>query len=496
MCGIAGAVGQRSRHDLERAVRGITAALGHRGPDGYGHYAESFDAGRGGVALGHTRLAIIDPAAGNQPMHSPCGRLHLAFNGEIYNYRQLRRELERAGHAFRTHSDTEVLLYALLHWGADALGRLRGMFALAAWDSVQQTLLLARDRYGEKPLLYASVGGVLVFASELRALCRWPGFEARLDAEALPLFLLFRYAPAPLTLIDGVRKLMPGCFAIWRNGQLTQVRYYTPPDARASDREPPVPAGGPQQAAATFLAALDDSVASMMASDVAFGAFLSGGIDSSAIVALMTRHSAAPVQTFSVGFEEAGYSELAHAERVATHFRTDHHALIVRNDQVEALLADAVPARDAPVSEPADLPLLALARAARRSVKMVLTGEGSDEVLGGYPKHLLEGRIAAIQAIPAPLRRALLGPLLAALPFAARASPPRHWAPNASTRAWRAGSAPCRTSRSKRWSAGRRRSTAAPIRSSRRSPPRRCAVRCSSIRRAGCPTTCSSAATA
>jgi len=424
MCGIAGAVGAVPRAEMASRVEALARALAHRGPDGRGLHSEALGSAES-VALGHVRLAIIDPAGGEQPMHSECGRLHLVYNGELYNFEALREELRAAGHRFRTQSDTEVLLIAYRHWGIECLHRLRGMYAFAIWDDELRRLFVARDRFGEKPLLYANLGGAFVFASELRAFLQWPGFAPAIDEEALPLYLQFRYAPAPLTLLRGVRKLRPGCYGLWRDHGFTEHRYYTPPDARPiPPRDASIGDAGKPDASQTipqeFLQCLDGSVASMMRSDVPYGAFLSGGIDSSAIVSLMARHSSQPINTFSVGFEDARFSELAHADRVARAFGTRHQAITIRNADVADLLVGAVAHRDGPLSEPADLPLLVLARLASRSVKMILSGEGSDEALGGYPKHVVEGRMDTFQRIPAWLRNAVMRPVIAALPFEAR----------------------------------------------------------------------------
>lgn len=415
MCGIAGFIGACDDQAGQARLDAFSRALRHRGPDGSGRFTAVIDHGRARVGLAHTRLAIIDPAGGAQPMLSRDGRLALVFNGEIYNFRELRAELSQLGQVFHTSCDSEVVLCAYAAWGERFVDRLRGMFALAVWDSHAETLLLARDRFGEKPLFYGWVAGCFVFASEAGAITSLPGFSARLDDEALPLFLQYRYTPAPLTLLDGVRKLMPGCIARVTTAGVEESRYYRPPDARAT-----VDGAVPGDVAATFRNQLDEAVGAMMVSDVPFGAFLSGGIDSSAIVALMARRSSQPIRTFAVGFEESGYSELDAAQTVARHCRTEHHALTLRTQDVCDLLVDAARWRDAPVAEPADLPMLLLAREASRSVKMVLTGEGSDESLGGYPKHLLELGVGPYQSIPAALRQRLLEPGIAVLPYGAR----------------------------------------------------------------------------
>lgn len=413
MCGIAGFVGQPLA-DAQDRLRALGDALAHRGPDGEGFLLRSF--GTQQVGLAHRRLAIIDLATGQQPISNETGRVHVVFNGEIYNYRTLRIELERAGHVFRTASDTEVIVHAYEEYGAECVSYFRGMFAFAIWDEDREQLLLARDRFGEKPLFLLQQGESLVFASEMSALLAWPAVERRLDVRQLPGFLQYRYVPGPNTLIEGITKLLPGCVAVWRHGTLTQQRYYSPPDGVPLTR--PVRGLDP---VLSFRQLLEESVALMMVSDVPYGAFLSGGLDSSAIVALMSRQSRVAVRTYSVGFEESGFSELSFAGEVAAAFSTEHHELTITQRAVADLLPQAARLRDAPLAEPADIPIYLLAREARRTVKMVLTGEGSDEALGGYPKHAFERLSEGSRVrLPGFLRRSLVQPIAAALPYSAR----------------------------------------------------------------------------
>jgi asparagine synthase (glutamine-hydrolysing) len=341
--------------------------------------------------------------------------LALTFNGEIYNFRELRDELAGHGYPFTRDSDTEVLLRAYQHWGSGVVRRLRGMFAFAIWDARNDRLFLARDRFGEKPLYLRQNGRALYFASEIKALLRVPGVDAAVDLEAVWDYLAYRYVPGPKTLFSGIRKLMPGTIATWEGGRWKEERYWTAPDRSAREDEEP-----PQRDLATaFLARLDEAVELQMVSDVPFGAFLSGGLDSSTIVALMSRHNST-VRTFSVGFGNDGYSELAYASEVARHFATRHHEMVVKHDDIVERLPLLVAYRDAPVSEPSDVPIYLLAREAARSVKMVLTGEGSDEILGGYPKHVAERLAGGYQLLPACLRRRFIAPLIHALPYGFR----------------------------------------------------------------------------
>jgi asparagine synthase (glutamine-hydrolysing) len=412
MCGIAGYLSTRARDDLSQALRGMTAAISHRGPDDVGYFESATADGGLRVGLGHRRLSIIDLSTGHQPLGNADGSVQIVFNGEIYNFEALRAELSAHGHVFRTRSDTEVIVHAYERWGTDCVSRLRGMFAFAIWDARLGRLFLARDRFGKKPLFVYSRDGVLLFASEIKSLLQFPGVTARVNHSALWDYFRYRYVPGPATLFTGVRKLMPGSWMLCDANGTTESIYYLPPDglrlqasARSAD-----PVGG-------FLELLEESVRIRMISDVPFGAFLSGGIDSSAVVGLMARHSSLPVKTFSVGFAEGAYSELAHARTIAELFRTEHHELVVSQTHLLEHLPALTRFRDAPVAEPSDIPIFLLASEARRTVKMVLTGEGSDEMLGGYPKHVYESCVAAYQWLPLGLRRALIEPAARALPY-------------------------------------------------------------------------------
>ena len=412
MCGIAGYFSTSAREDLSPALQRMTAAIAHRGPDDVGYFESATADGRARVGLGHRRLSIIDLSTGHQPLGSSDGALQIVYNGEIYNFEALRAELSACGHRFHTSSDTEVVVHAYEQWGTDCVARLRGMFAFAIWDARRERLFLARDRFGKKPLFLYSRNGTLLFASEIKALLQFPGVVPRVNHAALWDYFRYRYVPAPATLFTDVRKLMPGSWMLCDAAGTSESRFYLPPDGACL--------GEPLQCAdpvGSFLELLEESVRIRMMSDVPFGAFLSGGIDSSAIVGLMARHSSHAVKTFSVGFDESAYSELRHARTIAELFGTEHHELVVS----QAHLLEHLPAltrfRDAPVAEPSDIPIYLLAREARRTVKMVLTGEGSDEVLGGYPKHVYEHYAAPYQRLPRWLRRDLIEPAIQALPY-------------------------------------------------------------------------------
>lgn len=404
MCGIAGFIAGAGRPEAdETALRQMAAAIAHRGPDDDGYFQTVTRDGSRRVCLAHKRLSIIDVGGGHQPMQDETGDLCLVFNGEIYNFESLRTELSGMGFRFRTKSDTEVILRAYAAWGKHCVQHFRGMFAFAIWDKTRQELFLARDHYGKKPLFLLESEGLLLFGSEPGAILAFPGRHAEVDHSALLDFFNYRYVPGPATLFKGIRTLEPGCTAIWRDGILNKSRYYLPPDGMA--RSPEAFIGNP---VATFLDKLDESVRLRMVSDVPFGAFLSGGLDSSAVVALMSRHSNLPINTFSVGFGHGERDELPHARVVAKAFRTNHHELNIRVRDITDNLADVVRYRGFPASEPADVPIYLMAKEAGRSVKMVLTGEGSDEVLAGYPKHAFERWSAWYQAMPGWFRHGLL----------------------------------------------------------------------------------------
>jgi asparagine synthase (glutamine-hydrolysing) len=411
MCGIAGWVARPESMLTVETLESMLQAIAHRGPDDQGMCCFRCAGTGHHVFLGHRRLAIIDPEGAHQPMCDAAAGLALTFNGEIYNFRELRAELTELGYRFTRDSDTEVLLRAYQHWEGEVVQHLRGMFAFAIWDARNERLFLARDRFGEKPLYLYENGSDLYFASEIKALLRVPGVASRVNLEAVWDYLAYRYVPGPKTLFTGIRKLMPGTTATWERGTLREERYWSAPDRSSRDAQQPQ-----RDAVAAFLCRLDEAVELQMVSDVPFGAFLSGGLDSSTIVALMSRHSS-QVKTFSVGFGEDSYSELGYAAEVAAHFGTRHHEIVVEHRDMIERLPQLVAYRDAPVSEPSDIPIHMLACEAARSVKMVLTGEGSDEILGGYPKHIAERFAQGYQLLPGYLRRHLIEPLAHALPY-------------------------------------------------------------------------------
>jgi asparagine synthase (glutamine-hydrolysing) len=373
MCGIAGRVSLRREVD-PGALGRAAALLRHRGPDGSGDFVKD------GVALVHTRLAIVDLAGGAQPMTNEDGRVVVVCNGEIYNHADLRAELEPRGHVFRTRCDTEAIVHGYEVWQAELPQRLRGMFALAVWDQERRRLLLARDRLGIKPIYYAELrGGDVVFASDLRALFAWPDVPRDLDEQAIQEYLALRYVPAPRTALGAVRKLPPGCCLFWQDGRVEIQPYWDLPTAAPPPRRIPTLV----EAAMELRRRIDESVRLRLMADVPLGVFLSGGVDSSVVTAAMARQVVQKVQSFAVGF--AGpESELAWARLAAHAIGTEHHELIVGPGDVTDELSHLVRRLDEPVADTAAVPLYFLARLARRHVKVILSGEGGDEAFAGY----------------------------------------------------------------------------------------------------------------
>ncbi len=394
----------------------MTAALRHRGPDDDGLWSDA----EAGIGLGHRRLAILDlSAAGRQPMLSADGRWVLSFNGEIYTHLEVRRELEQAAAIrWRGHSDTETLIEAVARWGLEgALGRCAGMFALALWDRRERRLQLARDRFGEKPLYYARLGGDFVFASELGALRLHPRFAAAIDRRALGLFAARGYVPAPLTIYEGVAKLEPAAILTVAAGAEPRIEaYWSYREVVAAGLRAPI--RDRRAAREAVESALAGAVREQAVADVPVGAFLSGGIDSSTIVALHRRSGAAPLRTFSIGFDEAGFDESRHAEAVAHQFGTAHETRRIDAAAARALIPALAAMNGEPFADPAQLPTILLAKLARESVTVALTGDGGDELFGGYPRHRAAARLWRL-ARGAPHKRALSA-LLRRLPLGAR----------------------------------------------------------------------------
>jgi len=368
----------------------MSATLVHRGPDSAGEFCD------GTAALAARRLSIIDLETGDQPIANEDGTLHVVQNGELYNYRALRRELERAGHRFRTHGDTEVLLHLYEHHGDAFAERLRGMFALAIWDAPRRRLVLARDRFGIKPLYYRDTGRELEFASELRALPR-----GEIDLDAVEAFLAFNSIPAPLTIFRDVRKLPAGHLLLWEDGQVKLERFARPapvPAAELRDDEEP-------ELVEELRSRVRDSVRAHLVSDVPVGVLLSGGVDSALLAALAAEENSKPLRTFSIGFEERSFDELADARLVAERYGTLHRELVLRPDAALLLpaLADAF---DEPFADSSALPTYLVSQLAAEDVKVALSGEGGDELFGGYYTYaadLLAERVGGLARVARPL---------------------------------------------------------------------------------------------
>ncbi len=386
MCGIAGFVGETDQEVLEAMVRALT----HRGPDDHRLWVGP------GVGFGMRRLSIIDLAGGRQPMINEDGTLHVVFNGEIYNFRELRADLEKRDHLLRTQSDTEVLLHLYEEMGPNLVQRLRGMFAFAIWDAPRKSLLIARDRLGKKPLYYWHHDGLLLFASEIKALLCHPAVSRAVDWDAFQHYLAFGYTPADRSVFAGIAKLPPAHTATLRDGALTIQRYWSlPPGATLTP-----PLGGLPEVAARVRHELREAVRLRLESDVPLGMFLSGGIDSSAVVASMREVTSQRIATYSIGFGRTvpSFDELPFARMVARHFATDHHEEIL-----EPKVADLLPAIvhhfDEPFADSSAIPTFVVAQATARHVKVALSGIGGDEAFAGYPRYLgvrLSERYAAL----------------------------------------------------------------------------------------------------
>jgi asparagine synthase (glutamine-hydrolysing) len=419
MCGIAGlwTRGEAEPRRLHASTKAMTDTLAHRGPDASGVWTDA----AAGVGLGHRRLSILDLSpTGAQPMASPSGRFVVTYNGEIFNSPDLRRELEAAGARFRGTSDTEVMLAAFDLWGFEpGLQRLVGLFAFALWDRQQRELILVRDRLGKKPLFWSRQGGTILFGSELKALAIHPEFRRDLDRAALAAYLRYAYVPAPMTIFSGVEKVPPGAFVrLSANGRVERKTYW---DLRA------VAAAGlshPRRGAAAAIeeeahALLRDAVGQRMLSDVPLGAFLSGGIDSSLVVALMQAQSSRPVRTFSIGYAEASYDESGYARAVAKHLGTDHTEMIVTAADALAVVPKLADWYDEPFSDSSQIPTHLVSALARRKVTVALSGDGGDEIAAGYVRHYAVARWwPLLQGVPLGLRRAA-GALMRAVPVAA-----------------------------------------------------------------------------
>jgi asparagine synthase (glutamine-hydrolysing) len=396
MCGICGFYDYRTHKPANREVLGdMLRVLHHRGPDDFGVHCDK------DLALGMRRLSIIDLSGGKQPITNEDGTIVTVFNGEIYNYRPLRDELESRGHTLATESDTEVIVHLYEDFGEDCIHHLRGMFGLAVWDARQRRLFVARDRLGIKPVYFAQAGGTLIFASEIKAILQHPAVHVRLNVEALNNYLSLKYVPSPQTMFSGISSLPPGCSFTCDSNGLRARRYWDLSFANPRGRQL-----REEVYAEQLEALLRECVQQHLMSDVPFGAFLSGGVDSSSVVALMSQFLNEPVKTYSVGFEGDGetFSELPYARMVAKKFQTDHHEIIIRPSHLVELANKVVWHLDQPLAENATLANYLVAELAARDVKMVLTGEGGDELFAGYARYSGERFSPLFRAVPGPVK--------------------------------------------------------------------------------------------
>ena len=417
MCGIAGLVllspsdGARLPDDAAAHVRAMLDSMAYRGPDGQGIHCN------GPVCLGHRRLSIIDLAGGAQPMDN--GRHVLTFNGEIYNYRELRALLEEEGFRFRTASDTEVLLAAYARWGTDCLSRLDGMFAFALWDAPRRRLFCARDRFGKKPFFYAQTRDLFLFASELHALARVPSLCLTLSPDALPRFMAYDYVPTPETPYAEARSLPPAHALLLEGGEPRTACYWDLPMPDETDRR------SEDELCERLRALMYKAVERRMISDVPLGVFLSGGIDSSIVAGCMARQSSRPIETFSIGFREASYDESRFARIVAEKFGTTHHEQILAAGDCADILPDIISRMDVPLADPSAAPTWLLARLTRRHVTVALGGDGADELWAGYEHYIGFDLSERYNRLPVWLRHGVIEPLCRLLPTSAGYINPR-----------------------------------------------------------------------
>jgi len=410
MCGIAGFISKTNGRAEARGARldAMCRVITHRGPDEQGTAVE------GRAALGMRRLSIIDLKTGQQPIYNADRSKLIVFNGEIYNYRELKTELEARGHKFTTNSDTETILRAYDEYGADCVERLRGMFAFAIWDEREQRLFAARDRVGKKPFFYTvTPAGEFVFGSEMKVLLEHGGVSREIDAGALDAYLTFAYVPEELCIFKNVKKLEPGHYLTFKDGEVRTGRYW---DFDYS-REPL--AANEDEIAGELLARLRDAVDVRLMSEVPLGAFLSGGVDSSAVVGLMSQILDTPVKTFSIGFNEDSFDELKYARLAARHFKTDHHEFILTPDFVD-VVDELVRHFDEPFADSSALPTYMVSKLAREHVTVVLSGDGGDELFAGYTRYATDRSRSGLGRLPRGVRHNLIRPLSQALPHGAR----------------------------------------------------------------------------
>ncbi len=418
MCGICGKLTLERNRVSEDLLRRMSAALAHRGPDDEDLYLYQDKSGSKqsvSIGLAHRRLSIIDlSVAGRQPMASEDGTVHLVFNGEIYNFQALREDLIKRGHRFRSATDAEVIVHLYEQEGADFVHRLEGMFAFALWDEKQEALILGRDPIGVKPLVYGWNGASLIFASELKAVLQDPDMPREIDRGALELYLSLNYIPAPYTIFKSIRKLRPGHILTFHRGALREERFWNVGEEQG---ESVAEAGDFENAKADLFRVLEEAVRSQMIADVPLGAFLSGGIDSSIIVALMARNSGRPVKTYSIGYEGMPmFDETRYARDVARMHRTEHHEIRLNAADMIGVIPEILASLDEPFADSSAVPTYLVSRETAREVKVALSGDGGDELFAGYRMYQGEHLYAGYARIPHFLRKRLIEPVVLNLP--------------------------------------------------------------------------------
>lgn len=411
MCGIAGFIEQDKSASIEERevlLDKMCKIITHRGPDEQGTIVEDR------AALGMRRLSIIDLGGGQQPIFSNDGSKFIVFNGEIYNYRELKKELVSLGYKFKTNSDTETIIHAYDEFGSDCVNKLRGMFAFAIWDKSDESLFIARDRVGKKPLFYSLLpNGNFVFGSELKSLLTHGELTKDIDHSALDAYLTFGYVPEEFCIFKGVDKLQPGHFLKFKDGKVATEQFW---DFKYEEIAEPKSEG---ELAVELREKIKDAVKVRLISEVPLGAFLSGGVDSSAIVGMMSQLLDKPVKTFSIGFNEDTFSELKYARIAAKHFNTEHHEFVVTPDLVETI-DELVWHFDEPFSDPSSMPTYMVSKMARDFVTVVLSGDGGDELFAGYTRYLIDKKRSGLGSLPSAIRKGLMKPLSEALPHNAK----------------------------------------------------------------------------
>jgi len=399
MCGICGFT-----WNDEELVTGMTQVLSHRGPDQSGVYTDDH------ISLGHRRLSIIDVSdLGRQPIFNEDGTVAVVFNGEIYNFQEIRKDLEAKGHVFRGHSDSETIVHAYEEYGTDCMKHFQGMFAFAAWDSRTRELLVVRDRIGIKPLYYTVINGKLIFGSEIKALLEYPECPRGFNKQALYHYLGYEFVPAPMTMFEGIQKLPAGHFLHWKDGEMSieswwELQYPDPSDLT-----------DPAEVVTCLREQLEEAVRSRLVSDVPLGAFLSGGLDSSAIVAMMRKHVSGKLRTFTIGYEDKSFSELDHAKTVSDYFETDHSVLMI-NEMTPERIEKSIWHFDEPMTDLSSIPLMLLCEEAKKDVSVILSGEGGDEIFAGYDRFRASKIDSYYRKIPRGVREKIVAPILLSLP--------------------------------------------------------------------------------